>query len=480
MKMKKFFASLLATVTALSCCLFSGCMRIEWAVPKKYGDWDGNYIYCENMRCKTTGEDEERLVEIFEKDGIKYEVKETFETEYVNDYVYLCLNVREMNTEETEISCLVRYNIKEKKTEPIYFETDGFEAKKIYKVSDSFIVLKDGEKIFRIDYSGNIINVETEDVYKFEKVGDYLVSFQNGRFSYRTWEDVTMHDMFTVSNNSSGVSSSYFEIRYIEEAGQKGFLITARRQGLWYYDLLKDETRVLIDSNKVCSIVEDYIVAGSVTKKTFQRCVVTSSPPFWTRSESWYTTSYIMATHCSLYKIKLGEDGVVLEKYYDFNGKHLEKDFMTFIVAFDGKLYFTAEEVVLENVSISKEGEVKFIDYCFDPETRKLSRTNSDIISVKKSKEWLMKTYGVVCDKYIYYVDEMVYDTNKWYLYWDSDKADVLYRYDTISGKTEIMQFMAREEDMKNAEDLEFRYAKSFFEYYRPFSYESKFTVKSY
>ena len=65
-------------------CLTS-CNKYEDLVPNSgdYANWDGNYIYKGNYRCKTTGEDEERLIKNIEYNGSAY---------YINEYNYSIYN----------------------------------------------------------------------------------------------------------------------------------------------------------------------------------------------------------------------------------------------------------------------------------------------------------------------------------------------------------------------------------------------------
>ena len=111
MKEKSKIVSLLLAICFLG---MTSCQSLYDIAPKSYGEWDGNYIYCGNVRCKTTGEEDDYLIETLEKDGVAYTVMETTDCLYEGDDIYMCLQLQQSDDEETYTSCLARYDIKAK------------------------------------------------------------------------------------------------------------------------------------------------------------------------------------------------------------------------------------------------------------------------------------------------------------------------------------------------------------------------------
>ena len=71
-KIIKSAISILLSVTFLGLAIttFSGCEQVSDFIPEAYGEWDGNYVYRENYRSKTTGEDGEVLVSEVVDEGV--------------------------------------------------------------------------------------------------------------------------------------------------------------------------------------------------------------------------------------------------------------------------------------------------------------------------------------------------------------------------------------------------------------------------
>ena len=90
---KRLWTGLIILATLCVGCVLAGCDSLYDVAPKEYGAWDGNYIYLGNVRCKTTGEEEERLIERVEKEGVSYEVTHTLDHLFVEEELYLCTQI---------------------------------------------------------------------------------------------------------------------------------------------------------------------------------------------------------------------------------------------------------------------------------------------------------------------------------------------------------------------------------------------------
>ena len=71
----------------------SGCLKTEDIIPEEdYGAWDGNYIYYDNYRSKTTGEDEEPLFETIKYDNLEYQIESFCDIKFYNNHIYYLVN----------------------------------------------------------------------------------------------------------------------------------------------------------------------------------------------------------------------------------------------------------------------------------------------------------------------------------------------------------------------------------------------------
>jgi hypothetical protein len=167
---KRLISIVLAILTVFLCFGFSGCVSntptFEEVVPLEYADWDGNYIYYQNARSKTTGEDFEVLVETVQIEETTYRIKSIEEVEYFEDLIVFCFYVEENveieeGAEEQELkveNCIVIYDVFNKTSKLIYVsKQDTLLAESIYKIDNDCIILYNELNWFKIDWEGNIV-----------------------------------------------------------------------------------------------------------------------------------------------------------------------------------------------------------------------------------------------------------------------------------------------------------------------------------
>ena len=481
------------TLTMFVSSCFTGCASLENTAPHFYPEWDKKYIYCGNVRCKTTGEEEEQLVEKVTYDGMTYNVVKTLDVKYEENDIYLCLHVEQTENAEDDKTCLMRYSIEENESELIYFSAEGETLQDIDKVTLSVIVLSHSVNgtggNFQIDHAGNYLKEIDLRAHKFASAGDYLLFYQNGQIYYRTWEDENAIPMFPVSFTSAKIESYQIEARCIEEAGQNGLLVAlydyeSNQRGLWYYDFHTQKTTQILDETKWFAMHDNYIVSGTRIRKEYESllCIGRYVINTYIHEDCRWSSEYeILATNSTISMLVIDENGVSLKKLYDFKGKNAERSFTEFFVGIDGKLYFEAKEVRQENVAAHVGGEVVELDFCFNPKTKQLKNAGSNaMFNERTSLEGRMKTYGVSCGDYVYHVDRQRYDNNEWYLYWDDSYAQVFYRYHIPSGKMERLQFMPLEKDREKYTQFSFQFSELLFdEYYALYSLEGqRFLIK--
>ena len=92
------------------------------------GEWDGNYIYKGNIRCKTTGEDESILIEELVVENKVYTIDYINDYFYKDDHIYMLIESNEytedLSTLITKHSFLVDYSIANQNYKVVYSMSD--------------------------------------------------------------------------------------------------------------------------------------------------------------------------------------------------------------------------------------------------------------------------------------------------------------------------------------------------------------------
>ena len=144
MKAKKKKLGILAGLLA-GCCFLTSCTSLYDVAPKAFAEWDGNYIYCANMRSKTTGEGEEYLIETLTKDGTDYTFNYARDYAYVGDDIYMCLDMKTTTQVENRYdytTCFAVYNVQDKTSEVVLWGEDDLVIEYIYYMTTEYAVLR--------------------------------------------------------------------------------------------------------------------------------------------------------------------------------------------------------------------------------------------------------------------------------------------------------------------------------------------------
>lgn len=438
----------LALLLTLICCfIFFSCGEtLSDVVPKEYGEWDGNYIYSKNLRCKTTGEEDTVLVSKIIRDGVEYTVTETTDYLYIGEELYMCLTVEALIQEETT-TCFVRYNVKEKTTKVIYWEIDDLKAAFIFKISQKFILLETSEGhdelLFKIDYQGNIVS-ENEEYPMYNlmigDMGDYFLEFEDNTFCYYTLDDSERKKMFSVPNGI-GFLSPY---DYVEQGERKGFLFLRSREetyyetyytmycGIYFYDLTEDKLYdifSIVSSTETMIIRNDFILVGTPTIRKY----IGTSRRSGCESEKEERT-YYGYENCKLYQIDYKTMTVV--ECFDFSKEYAKNDFSDFIVLSKDVLYFSSHKLSKGLSCQGEEASVKETHYALDVKTKKFKK-----VSVEYKFDWskehrteIALKNGAYFGQYVYYFQADDFGS------FLQERVFTLQRYDTKTGKTIAMQ----------------------------------------
>ena len=472
---KKTLSIILAVITLTSCCFMTGCGELVDVAPKSYAEWDNNYIYRGNVRTKTTGEDEEILIESLVKNSVEYTVTTTYDYQYLEDEIYMCLGLETTTQnvgEKKTTSCFAVYDVKEKTSRAIYWAEVDAVVEQIYELQEDYAILVTYEKYgnawngqyIRVDYQGNVLSEDDNWVASMTRAGDYLVSQKNGQFFYCTMEENNQIPMFTLT----GAFRS-FSVEYMEKGAHKGFLVYILNEnydycGLYFYDIVQKQTYELVPFGTTWRFEEhtgakseehQYFVVGEYVEIEYTSSYWLFAPIFYPLPlflpktyENDYTYSGLK--NCKFGEIAWDSEEVTLEIIYDFATEYAEKDFSYFYILSDGNIYFEARELIIkEGTSCMGGSGPEDSYYLLDTEKGTLKTTKYKSIytyngenlydSPSQKQIWQNKRdAGVECGQYKYFFDEEFYG-------WNSC-AYTLYRYDTETQTDVVMQFWAPDE----------------------------------
>lgn len=472
MKGKKTKFGVLAGLLAC-CCFLTSCTSLYDVAPDSYADWDGNYIYCANTRSKTTGADDEYLIETLTKDGTEYMYNYTLDYAYVNDDIYMCLNMKTTTQYEDRYdydTCFAVYNVQNKTSKVILWGDDDLVIDYIYYMTAEYAVLYVHSKrydskfynsnLICVDFNGNIVYEDVDWALSYTCVGDYLVKYRNGAFVYSTWDNEAQNSMFSLN-----VEISRFNATYYKDEKHEGFLIEVdgpyykynSANGLYFYDIVKKKTQTLIGYNENVKFVKDgdYYVIGEQQKITYENTVVYMGVLIPIVEQVEYT--YYGLTNCALLKLNWSADVLSMETVYDFSKEYAEKDFSSFWVLSNGDFYFEAKELELKVGGCTGKSGTVYSEYMLNSKTGVLQKTNSlnsdelDKATAEKQRAEAMEK-GRVFDVYVYYIGWQTYGGI------GTREAYTLYRFNMQTQTEEVMQFWASELIYK-AEEYDYIYS---------------------
>jgi hypothetical protein len=394
-KIVKSAISILLSATVLSVAIttFSGCEQVSDFIPEAYGEWDGNYVYRENYRSKTTGEDGEVLVSEVVDEGVTYEIKYCYDFYYYGDLIYLALRGETKNEDESlsKRNFFVRYNAKEKTQETVISSSVEESLDWISYVNDERIVLEKGDSYYAIDLNGNPIEEEFPSATQKTSVvnGEYLIyKNENREIALCSFADPTeyvMMDDFIWNSND-------LEYDLVEEDGREGILISHYKDynylaSLWFFDL---DTKTLhtIDEN-----INQYVV--KINNKyfiTFEKNTIEYTKKTGSCSHGEYRRE--VRNNCTLYSLDCA----------NFTSKEIckfepERDCATVFVSNDGDIIIT--QTWYENyVFMKNNGGERNEYYLLDTQTETLEK----ISSKSAYSDGFVHSKKVTCGAYEYYV----------------------------------------------------------------------------
>lgn len=441
--MRKFF-KFAALVFSLCVSVCSGCgTSHEDMRPNSYGEWDGNYIYCGNVRSKTTGENFEYLVDKVTVGGVEYDVDECTDCEYDGDDVYMCLRLNDGEKREDgkELTCLIRYCLADKTQETLFEGNYEFFADRIYKRSEKRIVLQgtynSGESLFTVDYEGNITEADSGYYTSCSRAGDYLIryDYENERLSYLSADGERFIPF--------GRANFYHSVEYFSAKNAAGFFVvsetdpygTSNTSSLSFYDLNTGKAELLyeVGNRSILSCGVGYFIGYRPEKLLCRSRNV--------RSAEWEEKTVSVRRDCVLYYAEC--DAFSVPRFVPVYTFGANRDFAGIWTGSENKLYL-CETKVESGGGCANGGEAKkYFEFDFVKSGLKASKSEAyERARQEQRNRNENEEKSAVCGKYEYFIETKFYGGGFFgeFLY----PAYYLRRTDTETGRTETMRFWTR------------------------------------
>ena len=463
-KLLKIGACVLAAACFLGVGVFAACQSMGDLVPEKYGEWEGNYIYLGNGRCKTTGEDFERLVKTVETDGKQYTVSKCLSAQNKGNETYMVLEcVYGQETEQETIFCLVKYDIDtheqtllHKNCEYAVTEydkeyMDEYRPQEIQGIYEEYISLQgykkrdgyDSKVWYTVDFEGNIVHPQTDDFEYWETLPNgYLVYEKRSETESNVETDYGLYykkDPLSESifvHQYRGSMTFYSDWYYVDENGVQGILIEERsRQYQEEYSRLQTLAFFDFSTNTLQTVGN----LGSFAKLYDCRYLKTYDYTQVTYKESIREANTAkVQTDNVLYQIVYDKTGARLEEIEAFKD---DRDITFYGMQGNELLY---DESWFSDWRGCDYGGREWAYYVKDLETgekreverEEMTRLEDDFAAAYE------RTKGVTVGKYTYFIHEEEVDHGMM----SSDyTAYMLKRYDAETEEIEVMQLWSED-----------------------------------
>lgn len=314
--MKKFLMLivLFIFVISLSSC---GRQRKDYIPDEsEYIEWDGNYIYYANLRCKTNLTDEEvYLSEVTLGDEV-YDISRVLDSKFKNDKAYLTFYTYFGSYRREYHSFFLIYSLSEEKIEYIY------KCEKEVSSFNKILLIKDTYVIFQGDGSLQKLNLITNELEEFD-CDSYEIN--NNYLTAKTKDNlyVTSCDEFEFERLEISSNNYYIEkidgrdiLSIVQYKSEKIDDNTYLKVNLLYYDFLSKRiyNPIKYEDNKYIYYIEqkpNTFVLGDQTYFEYK------SGKF----KDVKITFEDLVLNNVLYQVRANENSVYLEEIYVFNSE---------------------------------------------------------------------------------------------------------------------------------------------------------------
>ena len=408
----------------------SGCLKTEDIIPEEdYGAWDGNYIYYDNYRSKTTGEDEETLFETIKYDNLEYQIESFCDIKFYNNHIYYLVNGFNPGNNELNYFIIVySFDIEEIKYYKIFEDLE---------YSSYFLTIDDNYIIISIDdnsslvYDLNTRNQMVIDGSQLDKFGCYKI--KDSFVQFASWNDLTFQKLIEIPFGYS------CRCDIIKIANRNLIHIQIRSNdtsnnydaNLCFYDLDNNVlyNLVPVEENKYIDYYEKYYIVGTLNEYKYT-------------NKNGDQLSEKLVTGCQLFKLNFEENKITSNKIFNF-----EEDIQYQINELDHKDILRLKTTEIKKGNALFSGKIKKDEAYFNTKNNMVKWL---YLPINKNEQ--IQKNMIICGQFEYYSETKHYGGIL------SDKVAVyIYRYNQETNERSLMQFYLNDED--NSRNTYCRYA---------------------
>ena len=268
MKKKVLILMTLIIIPLISAC--NGNMSKNYEPdPSEYVEWDGNYFYYKNYRCRTDLKVEEPYITEITYNEKTYAIDEVNDCIFKDDKLHMTfyfeVGIDSLVSESERLTAYTIYSLENKEVEYLYiYEHTGFsyevDLNKILDISDNYVVISGTGKISKIDIISN--EIETINCNSYEVKNGYAVIKDENKLFVSTIEDFNFEKIMDLSSVSSRFNYYIHKINdkpYLQIINQTSSNVNGQyinTNSLTYYDFERKNFYELVkfEDNKSLSI----------------------------------------------------------------------------------------------------------------------------------------------------------------------------------------------------------------------------------
>lgn len=200
--MKKIINVIIVVFISLS--FLTGCKMQDNITPKPedYIEWDGNYFYYANYRCKTDMTEEEEYLSSVIVDDIEYEISGIKHYKFYENKVHMIAYIFDDSISNENIKYILKeiyliYSFETEQVEYIYNpnlnNNDEIELSKILYISNEYTIFVGSGGIIKLEYNLNEIKVEVCNTYEVKE--GYIVIGKDNKLFTATCDDFEFREI---------------------------------------------------------------------------------------------------------------------------------------------------------------------------------------------------------------------------------------------------------------------------------------------
>jgi len=433
---------ILGLIILISSFYLISCNKLEDVIPEisEYGNWDGNYIYFENYKCKTTGEDEQILIPEFVYEEITYEFDDVTSYKIINNNIYMNMRTKTIDSNDHTIYhyFIIKYSIEEQNYQIIKkFDSNEGSTYRIVGHASHYVVLvsydlnSTQDKLTILNTENNQMSI-IENINYYKLLDNYLVIAQSAMIKYANIEDLIFTEISTYENAAVFLvkkdGKQYFRILkskdfYVDNIGLNYY------NELEYYDIETKKLHILIsekDKKHITFINEEYFFTKET--KVFEYYLDDYNSKSCIKQKK--LTKELLDVNNKICQIDFENMKVIIK--YEFDNKNANYEI-------DKKInnYLVLTEETIKKGTALTDGGYRYSYYELNLDNFKLTNINvilnNSQIEVDNSDDALMEiTYNNIS----YYIDIKKYGPLL-----ARDTAHYLYSYDEETKVETLLQF---------------------------------------